>query len=116
MKRRITILLAALLLMSLLAPMASYAMDYCDGAHTWGPWRTTKEPTCTEAGEQRRTCTECGKEERKPIPGKFIVKLDDGYYINSKKLSKEKSDAFIFDDFNKAKDIKDRLGGKIVKL
>ena len=56
------------------------------------------------------------KEERKPIPGKFIVKTLVGYYVNSKKLSDEKGDAFIFDDFNKAKDIKDRLGGKIVKL
>lgn len=56
------------------------------------------------------------KEERKAIPGKFIVKTLDGYYVNQKRLSQEKSEAKIFDDFNLASDIKKKLGGKIVKL
>ena len=80
--------------------------------------KAAKKPASKKAKEPKKPTPKSApvKEERKPIPGKFIVKLEDGYYINSKKLSKEKSDAFIFDDFNKAKDIKDRLGGKIVKL
>lgn len=56
------------------------------------------------------------KEEREAIPGKFIVKTADGYYVNQKRLSLEKSEAKIFDDFNLASDIKKKLGGKIVKL
>ncbi|MBR6451845.1 MAG: Ig-like domain-containing protein, partial [Lachnospiraceae bacterium] len=31
--------------------------------HTYGEWTTTKEPTCTEAGEKKRTCTYDGCEE-----------------------------------------------------
>lgn len=54
---------------------------------------------------------------RKKIPGSFIVKTrDEGYYVNEHTLSKNKEDAFIFDDFNLANDIKTRLGGKVVKL
>ena len=56
------------------------------------------------------------KEELAPIPGKFIVKTNEGYYINSKKTSIYKNDAHIFDDFNKANEIKNKMGGKVVKL
>ena len=61
------------------------------------------------------------KREKKPeildvIPGKFIVKAYEGYYINDKKFSVYKRDAKIFDDFNKAKVIKARFGGKVIKL
>ncbi|MCQ2416321.1 MAG: leucine-rich repeat domain-containing protein [Oscillospiraceae bacterium] len=33
--------------------------------HVWGEWVTTKEPTCTETGEQERKCTRegCGESE-----------------------------------------------------
>ena len=50
------------------------------------------------------------------IPGKFIVKLIGGYYVNDKKLSIYREDAHIFDDFNEAKAIKKARGGKVVKL
>lgn len=50
------------------------------------------------------------------IPGRFIVKANEGYYINDHKFSKNKSDAFIFDDFNKARQIKNIHGGKVIKL
>ena len=54
---------------------------------------------------------------RKAIPGHFIVKTrDEGYYVDENTSSKEKEDAFIFDDFNLANDIKKRIGGKVVKL
>ena len=50
------------------------------------------------------------------IPGRFIVKTPDGYYISEKKISDVKGDAHIFDDFNKAVIIKKRYGGKVIKL
>lgn len=69
---------------------------------------------------------EIEKKERKPrekkedilekIPGKFIVKAREGYYINDKKFSVYKKGAKIFDDFNVAKQIKARFGGKVIKL
>ena len=50
------------------------------------------------------------------IPGRFIVKTPEGYYINEKKISQSKGDAHIFLDFNKAVIIKKRFGGKVIKL
>ena len=58
------------------------------------------------------------KEEppREKIPGRFIVKTNNGYYVAKNKYSVYKTDAKVFDDFNLAHDIKNTLGGKIVKL
>ncbi len=58
------------------------------------------------------------KEKEKPevIPGKFIVKTLEGYYVNQKRMSDYKDDAKIFNDFNEANAIKKKLGGKVVKL
>ena len=58
------------------------------------------------------------KEKEKPevIPGKFIVKTAEGYYVNQKRTSVMKNDARIFDDFNEANKIKAKMGGKVVKL
>ena len=53
---------------------------------------------------------------REKIPGRFIVKTNQGYYISDNKYSNSKEDAKVFDDFNLAKDIKKEKGGKIVKL
>ena len=50
------------------------------------------------------------------IPGNFIVKLMDGYYVSDKKLSPYRENAKIFDDFNEAKAIKKARGGKVIKL
>ena len=50
------------------------------------------------------------------IPGKFIVKLMDGYYVSEKRLSNYRENAKIFDDFNEAKAIKKARGGKVIKL
>ncbi|MCQ2800884.1 MAG: hypothetical protein MJ216_02905, partial [Bacilli bacterium] len=56
------------------------------------------------------------KEQLPKIPGKFIVKLMGGYYVNERKLSIYKEDAKIFDDFNLANAIKKNRGGKVIKL
>lgn len=54
--------------------------------------------------------------ERRKIPGRFIVKTDQGYYISDNKYSIYKEDAKVFDDYNLAKDIKLTQGGKVIKL
>ena len=59
------------------------------------------------------------KKEEEPaevIPGRFIVKTLEGYYVNQKRYSDVKTDAKIFDDFNEAVKIKRERGGKVVKL
>ncbi|MBR4461194.1 MAG: LCP family protein [Erysipelotrichaceae bacterium] len=40
--------------------------------HDWGEWKTTKEATCTEAGEKTRTCknSKCNETETEVIPAK----------------------------------------------
>ena len=50
------------------------------------------------------------------IPGRFIIKINEGYYVNESQISKAKSQAFVFDDFNNAKLVKARIGGKIIRL
>lgn len=54
--------------------------------------------------------------KRAKIPGKFIAKLPEGYYVSPNKYSIDKSDAKIFDDFNEANDLKKTFGGKVIKL
>ena len=53
---------------------------------------------------------------REKIPGRFIVKLMEGYYVDEKTVTDNKEDAKVFDDYNLAKDIKKEKGGKVVKL
>lgn len=36
--------------------------------HTFSDWTITKQPTCTEDGEETRTCSDCGKIETKSLP------------------------------------------------
>ena len=38
-----------------------------DFGHLWSDWTVTKEPTCTEPGEQTRTCSRCGEVETEAI-------------------------------------------------
>ncbi|MBO5529688.1 MAG: hypothetical protein J6A47_10330 [Bacilli bacterium] len=50
------------------------------------------------------------------IPGRFIVKTPQGYYVNDEEFSKSKGKAKIFYNFNEALSQKKRFGGKVVKL
>ena len=50
------------------------------------------------------------------IPGRFIVKTPQGYYVNDEEFSKSKGRAKIFYNFNEALSQKKRFGGKVVKL
>ena len=75
-------------------------------------------PVKKESKEKKQPKPAPKKEKEKPevIPGKFIVKTMEGYYVNQKRLSDSKNEAKIFDDFNEANSIKAKLGGKVVKL
>ena len=35
--------------------------------HSYGEWTVTKEPTCTEKGEEHRVCSVCGHEETREV-------------------------------------------------
>ncbi|MDY6391242.1 MAG: hypothetical protein SPL80_00200 [Bacilli bacterium] len=50
------------------------------------------------------------------IPGAFVVKTPEGYYVSEGVFSKNKERAKIFTDFNQANNAKKRFGGKVVKL
>ena len=56
------------------------------------------------------------KEKPEPIPGAFVVKCREGYFVKEKTFTKEKNEARIFHDFNLAYEHKKKYGGKVVKL
>ena len=56
------------------------------------------------------------KDDIPAIPGKFIVKTPEGYFVSQGQYTASKAHAMIFDDFNKAKQMKSLYGGKVVKL
>ena len=50
-------------------PNDSYCTRSILGTHSWGAWETTREPTCTRSGTQRRTCRNgCGYAQTREIP------------------------------------------------
>ena len=65
---------------------------------------------------------EAPRKERKPkepvekIPGRFLVKTNEGYYVKKGVYSVYKHEAKVFDDFVKANALKKELGGKVVKV
>ena len=75
-----------------------------------------KEVPVTDDSHEKEVPVRVVEKPREKIPGRFIVKLMGGYYVNENKLSPFKEDAKVFDDFNLAKDIKKERGGKIIKL
>ena len=59
------------------------------------------------------------KKEKAPvekIPGRFLVKTNEGYYVKKGVYSVYKHEAKVFDDFVKAHALKKELGGKVVKV
>ena len=69
-----------------------------------------------EKVEQPKVKEKKPKPEKEVIPGNFIVKTLEGYYINKNKLSQEKAQAKIFHNFVDAQEVKKKMGGKVVKL
>lgn len=78
------------------------------------PTSVAKKPT--KKRKKKKKAAPKPKEEPAKIPGRFIVKTAEGYYVNSHKYSVYKHEAFVFDDFNAANKIKIKHGGKVVKL
>ena len=68
--------------------------------------------------KKRKPAPKKVKEEPKlePIPGRFIVKTGQGYYVKKNHYSVYKHEAWVFGDFNEANKLKNTLGGKVVKL
>ena len=57
-------------------------VEGCEGiaekaAHTYGEWKETKAPTCTEAGERTRVCSVC-EEVQTEVMDKLAHKMDAG--------------------------------------
>ena len=55
-------------------------VEETEPTHTFGEWETTKEPTCTEEGIQKRVCSGCGLEESKTL-SKTDHKYVDGEMV-----------------------------------
>ena len=47
--------------------------------HNWSAWTVTTEPTCTSAGEQKRTCERCGETETETIEALGHIEKDIPY-------------------------------------
>ncbi len=45
--------------------------------HTYGEWKETKAPTCTEKGSKERTCTECGEKQTQSVSAKGHTYVED---------------------------------------
>ena len=69
MKKRITVVLFALLLVCTVCFSFAACGDKndTDCKHTYGKWVTVKEPTCIEQGSRERTCTKCENKETESI-------------------------------------------------
>ena len=48
-----------------------------DDDHNYGDWMVTKQPTCTEDGEQKHSCQTCGWEETEVIPATSHTPSDE---------------------------------------
>ena len=66
-----------------------------------------EEPVIEEAPQE---------EEKSEIPGEYIVKCENGYYVDDNKFSYFKKDAKVFKDFNLATQKKALFGGRVIKL
>ena len=81
--------------------------------------KTKKAPSRKKDKEKKKEKAPKAKKEKpqeKKIPGKFIVKTHQGYYVKKGTFSEYKHEAKIYDDFVEAKKIKKEFGGKVVKL
>ena len=56
------------------------------------------------------------KPDKKPNNNRYVVKALNGFYVDEHKYSKNIEDAKVFDSFEKANEIRKRLGGTVIKL
>ena len=85
MKKKFAITSLAFVLLTCVLLLAS-----CSCKHTYSEWQTTREATCTEAGEKTRTCSKCNDVQTETvsalghdlgalIPSKEPTCTEDGY-------------------------------------
>lgn len=73
MKRRILVLIMAILCLSLVFALASCGGGSGDNGdngecnHTFGEWEVVEANSCTSAGLEKRVCSQCGEEETQTI-------------------------------------------------
>ena len=58
-----------LIVLALILAVLSFSSCASKHEHAWSEWKTAKEATCGEDGEQTRTC-ECGETEKQTVPAK----------------------------------------------
>ena len=75
-----------------------------------------KKSTPKKVKKEKKPAPKKEPKKLEKIPGKFIVKTSEGYYVSQRTTSVYKHEAKIFDDFNEANKIKKLHGGKVVKL
>ena len=46
---------------------AQVSVKVSEKEHSWGEWKVTKAPTCTEAGTEERECSVCGEKETRTV-------------------------------------------------
>lgn len=52
----------------------------------------------------------------KVIPGEYVIKVKDSYYVSDGVFTGNKQEAQVFNDFNVAKRKRNIIGGKVIKL
>ena len=71
MKKRISLILIAVICLSLMLVLTSCGgnkdSDECT-EHTYGEWTTVLVESCTEPGSEKRVCTKCSHEETREVP------------------------------------------------
>lgn len=91
MKKFANVLCAVFMLLSL------SVFSACGGGHVheYGEWQVTKEPTCTEKGEEKRECLNCDEDETREIPAlghdwseELYYKVKDGKLYSYRKCNR----------------------------
>ncbi len=72
MKRTFTLVIVTLILTAFCCCLTACSLfgntpSDGDGEHTFGEWTIVTAPTCTTAGEVKRTCSDCGETETKTV-------------------------------------------------
>ena len=80
------------------------------------PKKHAKKPVKKETHKETSKPKPETKNILEVIPGKFIVKTPRGYVKSERTFANLKSQAMIFNDFNKARRFKELYGGKVIKL
>lgn len=73
-----------------------YTEDIPKKGHSWGEWKTIKEPTTTTEGISQRKCGNCSVTENKSI-AKLPIKEQNAYYVNHEVVKIERPKTYYVD-------------------